>query len=220
MDQNYWQLGTWRRVPVSMHWTVLISFAWLYLFFFDLLATAIAAAAFFALLVAHEFGHALLLRTRKIPVERIELFGIHGQTSYGYAPEADQILVAWGGVAAQLVVLLLALGVGYSLQLWPNPIALLIVDPVLFVFIKLNVFLMVIALIPIGPFDGRVAWDIVPRVRRTIRKRRQRAREIKLFPEEGLAPEKRRELEQSSANATAALMEKLTKKVEGPKEDA
>jgi len=27
MEQNYWQLGTWRRIPVSMHWTVLIAVA-------------------------------------------------------------------------------------------------------------------------------------------------------------------------------------------------
>ena len=44
MRQDYWQLGTWGRIPVAMHWTVLLNFAWLYIIFMDLLATLIGAA--------------------------------------------------------------------------------------------------------------------------------------------------------------------------------
>ena len=220
MEQNYWQLGTWRRIPVSMHWTVLIAFAWLYLAFWDLLATAIAAAAFFSLLVAHEFGHVFVLRRRKIAVERIEFFGIHGKTSYGLASTADDILVAWGGVGAQGVVLLLALAATYSLDLGAHPVVSLIAGPIFFVWIKLNIFLMVVALLPIGPFDGHNAWAAIPWLRRSIRKRRQAAREKKLFPEKSLSPEKRLELEESSTKAASELMDKLARKPEGRKEDA
>jgi Zn-dependent protease len=220
MEQNYWQLGTWRRIPVSMHWTVLIVFAWLYLFFWDLLATAIASAAFFSLLVAHEFGHVAVLRARKISVESIELSGIHGKTSHGWASASDEILVAWGGVAAQLAVLLLALVAGYLLDLRTSPVLSLIAGPILFVFTKLNIFLMILALLPIGPFDGHAAWAVIPWLRKTIRRRRQVARDIKLFPEKGLSPEKRRELEESSTKAASELMEKLAKKPEDRKEDA
>jgi len=219
MEQNYWQLGTWRRIPVSMHWTVLIAVAWLYLFFWDLLATAIASAAFFALLVAHESGHVAVLRRRKIAVESIELFGIHGRTSHGWASATDEILIAWGGVGAQLVVLLLALAIGYVLEPLASPIVWLVAGPVLFVFTKLNIFLMVVALLPIGPFDGQSAWAVIPWLRRTIRRRRA-TREAAMFPERDLPPEKRRKLEESSTKAAAELLEKLGKKAHDRKEDA
>jgi Zn-dependent protease len=220
MDQNYWQLGTWRRIPVSMHWTVLIAFAWLYLFFWDLFATAIASAALFALLVAHEFGHVAVLRRRKIPVERIELFGIHGSTSHAWASATDEILIAWGGVGAQLVVLLVAVAVGYALEPLASPIVWLVAGPMLFVWTKLNIFLMVVALLPIGPLDGSRAWAVVPWLRKTIRRRRRAAKEAALFPERDLPPDRRCELEESSAKAAAELMEKLGKKAQGRKEDA
>lgn len=220
MEQTHWQLGTWRRVPVSMHWTVLIAFAWLYLFFFDLLATAIASVAFFALLVVHELGHVAVLRRRKIPVESIELFGIHGRTSHAWASAKDEILIAWGGVAAQIVVLLVALAIGYALELWANPIVWIVAGPILFVFTKLNIFLMLIALLPIGPFDGHAAWAAIPRLRKAVQRRRQGPNPAAQFPERELPPEKRRELEESSTRAAAELLAKLGKKAEDRKEDA
>lgn len=220
MEQNFWQLGTWRRIPVSMHWTVLIAFAWLYLAFWDVLATAIASVAFFALLIVHEWGHVFVLRRRKIGVERIEFFGIHGKTSYGLASTADDILVAWGGVGAQLVVLLLATALAYGVDLRGNAMASLIAGPLFFVFIKINIFLMVVALLPIGPFDGHHAWAAIPWLRRSVRQRRRAAREAKLFPEKNLSPEKRRELEARSTQAASELMDKLAKKPQDRKEDA
>jgi Zn-dependent protease len=220
MEQSHWQLGTWRRIPVSMHWTVLLVFVWLYLIFGDLLTTAIASAAFFSLLVVHEFGHVAVLRALRISVESIELSGLHGRTSHGWASAPDEILVAWGGVAAQLVILLFAVAAGYFLDLRTSPVAATIVGPILFVFTRVNLFLMLVALLPIGPFDGHAAWAAIPWLRKKIRKRRQVARDIKLFPEKGLSPEKRRELEESSTKAATELMEKLAKKPEGRKEDA
>jgi Zn-dependent protease len=219
MEQNYWELGRWGRIPVSMHWTVLLIFVWLYLFFWDVVATAIASVAFFALLVAHEYGHVAALRWRKIPVERIELFGIHGKTSYGYASPADEILVAWSGVGAQLLILLLSVVVAMTIDL-SGPVAATIAGPILIVFTKLNIVLMIIALLPIGPFDGRAAWGVFAYARAKRKRVRQRQRDIELNPEKGLTPEKRRELEESASKEAAALMEKFARKKDGRKEDA
>lgn len=215
MEPNHWRLGRWAGIPVSMHWTVLIVFAWLYLFFWDLLATAIAGLAFFALLVAHEFGHVALLRLRKIGVDSIELNGLHGRTSHGWAGPGDDILVAWGGVAAQLAVLLVALLAAWLLPLQSLPWLALVTAPVLFVFIKLNIFLMVVALLPLGPFDGHRAWALIPWLRKKLRQRRERRRaasKVTSLPEPKLTPERRRELEAQSTRAAAELMDKLAKK--------
>jgi stage IV sporulation protein FB len=220
MEPNHWQLGRWAGIPVSMHWTVLIGFAWLYLFFWDLLATAIASVAYFALLVAHEFGHVAALRLKKIAAESIELTGLHGRTAHGWAAPADDIFVAWGGVAAQGVVLVLALLATFLLPLQSLPGLALVTGPILFVFTKLNVFLMVLALLPLGPFDGHRAWALIPWLRKKLRQRRRAASNVTHLPEQKLSPERRRELEAQSTEAASALIDKLSKKTRDSKEDA
>jgi len=203
-----------------MHWTVLLSFAWLYLFFWDLTATAVASVALFVLLIAHEFGHVVVLRKRGIPVERIELFGIHGRTLHEWASPTDEMVVAWAGVGAQVAVLLGALALGYGLEFTATySIVGVVAGPALFVWTKLNLFLMLVALLPIGPFDGRNAWSAIPWLRNTLRKRRRAAREARLFPEENLSPEKRRQFEESSQKAATDLLAKFGKKAEQPRRE-
>jgi Zn-dependent protease len=208
-ELNYWQLGTWGRIPVSMHWTVFLAFVWFYLLLPGLAMAAIASVAFFALLVIHELGHVLVLRRRKIPIDEIRLYGIHGTTSHGFGSPRDEAMVAWGGVAAQAVVLIAAVLLPFGVDLAASPIAAFAMFPILFVFTKVNVLLMIVALLPIGPFDGRAAWSIFPLLRSSLRKRRRAAREAKLHPERALSPEKRRELEERSSQVASDLLRKL-----------
>ncbi|APV48714.1 hypothetical protein BWI17_02860 [Betaproteobacteria bacterium GR16-43] len=196
-----------------MHWSLLLSFAWLYLLLWTLLATAIASVALFALFVAHEFGHVAMLRWRRIPVAGITLSGIHGETSYGYARPQDEAWVAWGGVLAQLAVLVVA-SILAAVVDFSNPLASLIAAPVLFVLTKFNIFLIVIALLPIGPFDGRKAWTAIPLIRSSLRRR------VRVNRAPKLTPEQQRELEARSHVEASELIEKLTKKTDASREDA
>jgi Zn-dependent protease len=211
VDHDHWRLGKWRGIPIVMHWSVLLVFAWLYLIFWDFLATAIASVTLLALFLAHEFGHVAIIRWRKIPVASITLNGIHGETAYGFARPQDEALVAWGGVAAQLVVLILALLVSALVDFSAVPYASLVAGPVLLVLTRLNIFLIIVALLPIGPFDGRKAWAGLPMLRSSIRRRIRAARTRKL------SPEQKEELEAKSQKAASDLMEKLRKST---KEDA
>jgi len=220
MEQNYWPLGTWGRIPVAMHWTVLFVLVWFYFIFWSVPVTLIAFAAYFALLVAHEFGHVFALRRRKIPVESISLYALHGRTSYGYASPGYSIVVAWAGVAAQLVILVIALALRSTLDLHDYPLASMAVSTILSVFTFGAMFLMAVALLPIGPFDGGAAWAVIPYVRAQLRRRKQRKREIELYPEKGLSPQKRRALEESSSKEAAELLGKFSKKTGDRKEDA
>ena len=220
MEQNYWPLGTWGRIPVAMHWTVLFVLVWLYFIFWSVPATLIAFVAYFTLLVAHESGHVFALRRRKIPIESISLYALHGRTSYGYASQGYSIVVAWAGVVAQLAILAIALALRYSLDLHDYPLALMVVSPILSVFIFGNLFLVAVALLPIGPFDGGAAWAVIPHTRAALRRRKQRKREIELYPEKGLSPEKRRALEESSSKEAAELIGKFSKRADDCKEDA
>ncbi len=219
MEQEYWQLGKWKRIPISMHWTVLLNFAWLYLFLWNLLATAIASAALVALYLAHEFGHVAILRRKKISIHGIQLFGLHGRTLHGYASPANEILVAWGGVAAQAAILVLSSAAGYLVDFSSHPLAVAVTAPILFVFTKLNLVLIVVALLPIGPFDGHAAWAVISKLRKAIRKRNQPKGEVMFFPERRLSPKRRQELEEASSKAAAELIGKLNKKDADRKED-
>jgi Zn-dependent protease len=201
-----------------MHWTVLLSFAWLYLIFFDLVATLVAIPFLFLLFAAHELGHVVMLRRRKIAVTGISLFGIHGETSYNeYAAKApDVVAVAWGGVGAQLVVMLLALAAMELVPFASIPLGPLVSVVMFVVLVKVNAFLMIVALLPIGPFDGHAAWQVIPRMRARW-KRPRKARPVAPRPpppepEAALSPEEQRELDAASERAAAELMAKLTGK--------
>jgi len=216
MRQDYWPLGTWGRIPVTMHWTVLLSFAWMYLVFFDIVLTLVAIPFVFLLLVAHEWGHVIALRRRKIGVTGVALFGIHGETSYNeYAARpGDVVAVAWSGVIAQLVVMLLALAAVTFIPFNAIPFGATLSTVIFVVLVKINVFLMIVALLPIGPFDGHQAWKIIPR-RRAAAKKPAKAKPVAAppppvaDPEESLSPQERNELDQASEKAAADLMAKL-----------
>ncbi|HSS26519.1 MAG TPA: hypothetical protein VLL50_01065 [Usitatibacter sp.] len=219
MDENYWRLGTWGRIPVAMHWTVLLAFAWMYLVFWSLPGTLLGAAALFAVMIIHEMGHVLVLRRRKVPIDSITFFGVHGTTSHVPSSQGIEIAVAWAGVVAQVVLLVITLSVAPLLDFSSVPALLAWAWGVIYlVFTKLNVFLMVIALLPIGPFDGRAAWSIFSYVKAVRRRKRREKQELLLNPERALSPERRRELEESSSQAAADLLGKFSNRRQGEEE--
>ena len=217
MDENYWQLGTWGRIPVAMHWTVLLTFAWMYLVFQTVPATLWGGVVMFFVMVVHELGHVVVLRRRKLPIDSITFLGVHGNTSHVQGSQGTEIAVAWAGVGAQLVLLVATLSVApfvnpsIELLAWAWAVAFLALT-------KLNVFLMVIALIPIGPFDGRAAWSVFPYMKSVRRRKRREKQELLLNPERALTPERRRELEESSSQAAADLLGKFSNRRQGEKE--
>jgi Zn-dependent protease len=218
MRKDAWNLGTWGRIPVSMHWTVLLALAWLWLFTWNPVGWIVAAACFFALLVAHEFGHVFMLRRRRIPVMAITLYGLHGETHYDEysAKAADVTAVAWGGVGAQALILVAALAFQFTVNLSAAPWLAVVAGPMLLVFTFINVFLMILALLPIGPFDGHAAWQVIPRMRARM-KRKAPARPKPAAPppqppEARITEEQQRELDRAAEKETAELMAKLTGK--------
>ena len=219
MRQDSWSLGTWGRVPVSMHWTVLLAFAWMYLVFMDMALMLLSIPFVFLLFAVHELGHVLMLRRRKIGVTGVSLWGIHGETSYNeYAAKpGDVVAVAWAGVGAQVVLMLLALAVVQLVPFGAIPFGSAISQVMYVVLVKLNVFIMIIALLPIGPFDGHAAWQVIPRMRARF-KRPRKAKPAPATPppppepEARLSEDERRELDKSSEQAAADLMAKLTRR--------
>ena len=218
MRQDSWSLGNWGRIPVSLHWTALLTFAWLYIIFRSVIDTLIGGVALLVVFAAHEYGHVFLLRRRRIPVTSIMFFGVHGETSYNeyVAKPGDAIAVAWGGVAAQLVVLVLAIAANAFVPFEAVPVAIVVWGPAYYVFTQFNVFLMIVALLPIGPFDGHDAWRAFSRLRRPRRAKaapKQRAVPVpEPEPEPQLTAEEQQALDESSRRTADELLARLSGK--------
>ena len=215
MRQDAWQLGTWGRIPVSLHWTALLTFAWLYIILRSVVDTLIGGVALLLVFAAHEYGHVFMLRRRHIAVSSITFFGVHGETAYNeYAAKpGDAIAVAWGGVAAQLLVLLLAIAANAFIPFESVAFAPTIWGPAYYVFTQFNVFLMIVALLPIGPFDGHDAWRVFARLRGPRRGAVQKKRAVPVQePEPELTPEEQHALDESSRRAADELLARLSGK--------
>jgi stage IV sporulation protein FB len=205
--QNYWYLGRWFRIPVSMHWTVLLILPWMWLIMRDWLAALIGSVAYCLLLLAHEGGHALMARWRGLKVEGITLNGLHGETSHEYPRKPwDDIAIAWSGVGVQFLILLAALALSTVPPGSGNLYLGLFVGVVLDVFTTWNVFLIIIALLPIGPMDGHRAWRVIPLLRQRFRRRGHSGKVVKLDPV------RRRKLEQNSEKLASDIIQNLGKK--------
>lgn len=205
MQAGYWKLGEWKTIPLFFHWTVFLWLPWYWWTHGGIVATATTFVAFVALLAAHELGHAIAARSQRVRVFAIRLYVLHGQCEHEHPHyEAEDVLIAWGGVLAQLVVLVLAVTAQYSSRLL-LPHTEYFLAPLFFVFIHTNMVIAAINLIPVSPLDGHKAWRVVPlllpRLRRSF-----------LNLGNALNFRKRRAAAKESQRAAAELLDRLTKK--------
>lgn len=209
MQGGFWSLGKWRGAPVFIHWTILLWLPWYIWKEGSVVWAVVTLLAFVALLLAHEVGHAIAAKTRRLKVEAIRLYVLHGQCEYEHPYyEADDVFVAWGGVFAQFVVLVLALAVKHTcLLLWP-PLAFAL-EPLFLVFISVNIFLVAINLIPVSPLDGYKAWRVFPLLRERLKPRYTALRRA---VGSALTVKKHHATKKESERATAELLDRLKKK--------
>jgi Zn-dependent protease len=150
-DRGYITLFKWRGAPVRFHWTIPLG-----AFVFGRFAFVPAFwAAFVFLVFIHEMGHALFVRRCRLPLLGVDVHGLGGQCRHGGDPSPGQrSFIAWGGVLAQLILLLVTQLWVWSIDPLKNPHALQIVSAFTFT----NLWLMAINLMPIPPLDGAEAW--------------------------------------------------------------
>jgi hypothetical protein len=112
----------------------------------------IAAPTLFLVMMVHVFGHVATLRRRRIKPAAISLFGLHGEVAFNEydAKAGDRIAIAWSGVGAQVVVMLLAVAANIFIPFQEIPFALLVWGPMYFIFTKFNILLLIVALLPSG----------------------------------------------------------------------
>ncbi len=133
----------------------------------------VTALAFFTCIVLHEFGHALVARSRGMPISGITLFLFGGVSELGDEPKSagTEFLMA---VAGPLVSLVLAIAfwvvavVGYR-GAWPHPVVI-----VLGYLATINAVVLIFNMVPAFPLDGgrvlrSILWGATGNVRRATR---------------------------------------------------
>ncbi len=149
-------LGRVAGALVSLHWSFPLGVV---LLAGGLGATGLSALAALALLFVHAAGHWLLARALGVTVDSVRLSGLGGAVTWrGVAGPLGGPLEAWGGVAAQLLVLL-----GASALPFPPGSALGST------LLERNMWLVALNLLPLPGFDGADAWALPWRLGRRLR---------------------------------------------------
>jgi len=178
MERGYLTLFRVRGVPVRAHWTLPLGAL--------LLSGGRFAPGLWVgvlLVVAlHELGHALFVHRFGLVNLGLDLTGFGGRCRWaGHPSEVQRAAIAWGGVLAQLALLIPALGVALFLPMPRSPFLAELLEA----FTRTNAILIAFNLIPIKPLDGAEAWPLFGHLRR------QRAR-VKKWKQK-LAPQTLRE---------------------------
>ena len=142
------RLGTYAGIPVRAHWSMGIVAVWFgVLLSVDLgiVGGIVATAAFFASILAHEFGHAMVARHYGVRTQSIDLWALGGVARLDRespSPRADG-LIAVAGPAVSLLLGIVALAASFALQ-----------SNVLFWIGFVNGFLALFNMLPGAPLDG------------------------------------------------------------------
>jgi Zn-dependent protease len=142
------RLGTYAGIPVRAHWSMALVatlFGVTLAAQFGIVPGLIATAAFFASILAHEFGHAIVARHYAVETKSINLWALGGVAQLDRespTPRADG-LIAVAGPLVSLAIAVAAFGANVVLQ-WP----------VLEWIAAVNAILAVFNMLPGAPLDG------------------------------------------------------------------
>ncbi len=170
-SEGYLTLGQLRSAPVRLHWSVPLGavvfggFRWAPGFWLG----------FVLLLLAHELGHALMVRRQRAEVVSVDVHALGGACHWSGSPSAiGRAWIAWGGVLAQLVVLVVA----FTLTRFVPPSTPFSAE-LAEAFLRANLILMALNLLPVPPLDGAEAWRLPKLLLERRRVRKQAAAERK-----------------------------------------
>lgn len=161
-----WTIARLWGVPVRIHWSVIV---------FVLLSGGFsyrpgAWVATLLLILIHEIGHALVVRSVGARATALDVLGFGGLCWWeGRVTPLGRAAIAWGGIWAQLVVFGVA-ALYVSLRGYP---ASTFVADMLHVAVTNNLYLVAFNLLPIQPLDGAEAWALFPLLRRRLKGERE-----------------------------------------------
>jgi len=152
LGRGYWVVGRWLGAPIRLHFSILLGL----LFFGHFEFRPGFFVGYPLLVLAHELGHAALVRHFGHRVVGVEVTGFGGVCEWdGNATPFEESAIAWGGVLAQALIYGAAWlwffvappSTRFSFELWGT-------------LTQQNLWLIVLNLAPIPPLDGARAWSI------------------------------------------------------------
>jgi membrane-associated protease RseP (regulator of RpoE activity) len=157
-----------RGVVVRAHWSLPLG-----LWLFGRFAWAPGAwLGFVAVVLAHEMGHAALVRRVGGHVEALDVHGLGGECRWsGDVTPIERAAVAWGGVLGQLALFAAAWTFWWFWRRTPAW-----AEDLLFTVTIENLALAALNLVPRAPLDGAEAWRLPGLLWERARARRGRRR--------------------------------------------
>lgn len=151
--EGYFRVGRLAGVDLRLHWSVPVGA----LVFGSLRFEPVLWLAFLAVIVLHELGHALLVRAVGLRLTGVDVTGFGGQCRWrGKADALEQSIIAWGGVAAQSLLLVATLLVTAFFGHAKGHAGALVEHA----FVEINLWIVAINLLPFPPLDGARAWGL------------------------------------------------------------
>lgn len=145
---------------LHLHWSMVLAAAVILVKFRDQPGRALLAiCCYFGVILLHEMGHALFAKRLGYKPLNIYLTGIHGLCEYEHPDsEREDVIIAWGGVLAQLIIAIPLILVGTFTSLGSVPY----VGTFIIFFGHFSFAMAVVNLIPMSGLDGAIAWRIGP----------------------------------------------------------
>lgn len=153
LDRGTLQVARYKGAPILLHWSLILGL----LAFGHFAFVPGFWVGFTGLILLHELGHAYLVRRLGFDVEAVVVHGFGGFCSWqGHASRLEHSIIAWGGVLAQAV--LLAGTYAYVAVVGPATTAFgfYLQDA----WLRANLWIMALNLLPVAPLDGAEAWQI------------------------------------------------------------
>jgi stage IV sporulation protein FB len=198
-----WVIGRYGAAPISVHWSALLAFPFAWVASGSVLGGVSGFIAYVTLILVHELGHAVVATANGLRVFSLQALCVHGECAYesGRTPLSD-VAVAWGGVAAQFLLFLLAWVLAKATAFAAGEIPLAI-QPAFFVWVPINLLIIFVNLLPIPPLDGAKAWRAIPLLWRRLSRRSP-----------GSPVSRRRDTDASSAKVVSMELQRVSRKKE------
>lgn len=151
-SSGYYTIGRFKGAPIRIHWSAPLGA----LFFGGFAFRPGFWLGFFAIIILHELGHAVVVKAVRQHVAGIDVIALGGVCKWsGSVTPIQRALIAWGGVWAQMVLFAAA----QIILLFWSPSTAFLYDLII-VFTTTNLWLMAINLFPLKPLDGAEAWPL------------------------------------------------------------
>ncbi|NUP10978.1 MAG: hypothetical protein HOW73_33445 [Polyangiaceae bacterium] len=146
-------IGRIGDVPIRIHFSAFLGA----LFFSGFRFAPGAWLGFLVVILVHELGHALIVKKTRKELLGVDIHAIGGECRWaGRATPLERALIAWGGVWAQLALLVIALPLYYLVAARLGSFGIQFFYALSFQ----SLILAAINLLPIPPLDGAEAWKL------------------------------------------------------------